>query len=497
MHGNLNAQAVEKSENKSPDVFTVICLKRFSQIRRIVLKCTTSMQIFATFAILACAVSLATATFQPAGVPFKSPVTTASGFTAKVIFSNLTTPRGITFDSEQNLLVVERGFGVTAFSRANIPSAGWERTVVIKNPDFTQGIQVDGQVLYVSTATTVLVYKYDPITKSVSGASSNPYVLIDGVPGDGELTTHTLQLETDPASNRIIGILVASGPLTNIDPTARDPASGRSQIRRFVFPSVALPVFPPPVIPWAKGQVIAYGIRNLGGFAFGTGISVTPARSKSLYVVENGASIDEVKGLTAQFVNDNPSDEIEFVTFSTAADVAPKSYGFPDCTSLWNPTADPVGVPQYVGLPRGAQFSLNLDPTRDDAWCQNAANNHPPSLNFQAHSVPLDIKFYSPQTGAITSFPTSFSGDAFVSFHGSFDRTPPTGYGVVHVPFPLGTANSVAPYSFLVQATELKTCPGSCIRPVGLAFGKDGRLYVSSDSSGELFVIERSLLTPL
>ncbi|EEB88093.1 hypothetical protein MPER_14274, partial [Moniliophthora perniciosa FA553] len=38
------------------------------------------------------------------------------GLTAGVVFSNLTAPRGITFDSEGNLLVVERGFGVTALS---------------------------------------------------------------------------------------------------------------------------------------------------------------------------------------------------------------------------------------------------------------------------------------------------------------------------------------------------------------------------------------------
>jgi hypothetical protein len=55
-------------------------------------------------------------------------------------------------------------------------------------------------------------------------------------------------------------------------------------------------------------------------------------------------------------------------------------------------------------------------------------------------------------------------------------------------------------YQFLIQATNLTTCPGSCIRPVGLAFGKDGRLYVSSDTSGEvssLSVLFLSLLLSL
>ncbi|KAJ7447269.1 hypothetical protein FB451DRAFT_1054541 [Mycena latifolia] len=84
-------------------------------------------------------------TFQADGAPFKSPVTTASGFSARVLFSNLTSPRGIALDGEENILVVERGFGVTAFSPTN---GGWERQVVVSNPNFMQGIQVAGHLLY-------------------------------------------------------------------------------------------------------------------------------------------------------------------------------------------------------------------------------------------------------------------------------------------------------------------------------------------------------------
>ncbi|PPQ80786.1 hypothetical protein CVT26_015201 [Gymnopilus dilepis] len=445
---------------------------------------------------------LGASTFQPLGVPFRSPVSTAPGFSAHIIFSNLTTPRGITFDSKQNLLVVERGFGVTAFSPVSSPSPGWERAVVIQNPNFTQGIQVDGEKLYVSTAGDTFLYQYNAATKSVA-SQTNPITVVTGIPPDGDLTTHTLQLERD-TKGKATALLIATGPLENIDVTARDPSSGRSQIRRFVLPSSqsSLP------LQWSNGQVIAFGIRNPAGFAFAPtlpgGLAPTgPLASRALFVVENGASIDNVTGLTSAFVNDNPADELEFVTYPTKLTgvsgvkiPAPKSYGFPDCTTLWNGSADPVGDPQFVGKPRGYQFSLNLEPSRGDAFCHDTANNQPPSLSFQSHSVPLDIKFYTPSFPPVKApaFPASAINQAFVSFHGSFDRTPPTGYGVVRVPSPFGPqTNKDLGYAFLVQASNLTGCP-SCtsIRPVGLAFGSDGRLYVSSDSSGELFVVERT-----
>jgi hypothetical protein len=48
-------------------------------------------------------------------------------------------------------------------------------------------------------------------------------------------------------------------------------------------------------------------------------------------------------------------------------------------------------------------------------------------------------------------------------------------------------------YTFLVQAADLDTCPGTCIRPVGLVFTTAGdRMVVTSDSSGELFVLASS-----
>lgn len=119
--------------------------------------------------------------FQPLGLPFKFPVTVADGFVAHLAFSNLTTPRGITFDENGSVLVVERGLGVTVFSEAHNRS-GWERGVLISNPNFTQGIQVEGRRLYVSTAGEVLLYEYDATSKTVQG---EPITVVNQIPPDG------------------------------------------------------------------------------------------------------------------------------------------------------------------------------------------------------------------------------------------------------------------------------------------------------------------------
>ena len=46
----------------------------------------------------------------------------------------------------------------------------------------------------------------------------------------------------------------------------------------------------------------------------------------------------------------------------------------------------------------------------------------PPALTVQAHSAPLGLAFY---TG--TRFPSDYQGDAFMTYHGSWNRSTPTG----------------------------------------------------------------------
>ena len=85
-------------------------------------------------------------------------------------------------------------------------------------------------------------------------------------------------------------------------------------------------------------------------------------------------------------------------------------------------------------------------------------------------------------TGA--QFPAAFRGGAFVAFHGSWNRSIPTGYKVVYVHVQDGRPVSVSDFltGFL---PDLHGSPWA--RPVGLLVLRDGSLLVSDDTGGYVF----------
>ena len=76
------------------------------------------------------------------------------------------------------------------------------------------------------------------------------------------------------------------------------------------------------------------------------------------------------------------------------------------------------------------------------------------------------------------------------------NREEPIGYKLSLVQFdgkgsPVELANSTTAATDIVSNPDLSACPDSCFRPVGLAWDSEGRLYMSSDSTGEIFVVTR------
>src|SRR5258708_39982262 len=74
--------------------------------------------------------------------------------------------------------------------------------------------------------------------------------------------------------------------------------------------------------------------------------------------------------------------------------------------------------------------------------------------------------------------PPNFRGGAFVSEHGSWDRTPLNGYKVVFVPFSGGKPSDLAQD---VVTGFLDANDHARGRPVGLAIDRTGRLLIADD----------------
>ncbi len=102
-----------------------------------------------------------------------------------------------------------------------------------------------------------------------------------------------------------------------------------------------------------------------------------------------------------------------------------------------------------------------------------------PQVKMQAHSAPLGLAFYNG-----SQFPSAYRG-VFIAFHGSWNRSVPTGYKVVFVPL-----NEHGEVSGLVQdfATGwLVNKDNVHGRPVGVTVAPDGSLYISDDGAGMIY----------
>jgi len=105
-----------------------------------------------------------------------------------------------------------------------------------------------------------------------------------------------------------------------------------------------------------------------------------------------------------------------------------------------------------------------------------------PVVEMQAHSAPLGIAFYTGQ-----AFPQEYRGDLFIAFHGSWNRSVPTGYKVVRLDMggiePAGRVEDFV-WGWLEPSWVVTG------RPVGLAVGPDGGLYISDDFNGRVFRVD-------
>lgn len=115
-----------------------------------------------------------------------------------------------------------------------------------------------------------------------------------------------------------------------------------------------------------------------------------------------------------------------------------------------------------------------------------AAAFNKPAMAFPGHWAPMDLLFYQGN-----QFPERYKNGAFVAFHGSTDRSPypQAGYIVCFVPFEKGMATDkweVFADGFTGVDTVVNTSD-AVYRPMGLATGPDGSLYICESNKGRIW----------
>ena len=117
---------------------------------------------------------------------------------------------------------------------------------------------------------------------------------------------------------------------------------------------------------------------------------------------------------------------------------------------------------------------------------KEALGDKDPIFGLPAHWAPNDLLFY---TG--DQFPERYKNGAFIAFHGSTNRTPypQAGYIVGFIPFkdgvPAGTLEIFA--DGFAGVDVIKEMKDAKYRPMGLAQGPDGSLYISESKKGKIW----------
>ncbi|KAL8801406.1 MAG: hypothetical protein Q9182_004470 [Xanthomendoza sp. 2 TL-2023] len=404
----------------------------------------------------------------------------APGYAAQLIATNLTKPRGLSFDKNGHLLVVEQGVGITSLliNEQDGDCVTVSNNVeLIKNANLTHGITLstDAKTLYASSSKAVFSWPYDASKSVASGTGSD---IIDVAFGsDGDHITRTLLF----AKKQKDTLIVSRGSDSNVDFASLDLTTGHCVIKSF-------PVQNSKTAPQnfnTTGKLLGWGLRN------SVGVAEHP-KTGGIFSVDMGMDFATRNG--KDIYQNNPGDELNYHGIIGKANDLNQglNHGYPYCHAAW----DVQAIPNRGDLTVGNQFlvgdvnnTFTPNDTINDAVC--AKQRIAPIITLPPHNAPIDLAF------------SADGNEAYISFHGSWNRKESTGYKISKIDFangfPKAPSNSKTAVIDIMSNVDVSKCGqlrpymwnNDCFRPTGLAFDKKGRLYMSSDQTGEIWVITK------
>ncbi|KAH8686163.1 soluble quino protein glucose/sorbosone dehydrogenase [Tricladium varicosporioides] len=393
-----------------------------------------------------------------ASISPKANPTMMSGYTAKVVANGLKTPREIIFDPKGNLLVIEQGGGgiklITLTDNGGTDVCQASAKTLVADRALNHGLEItpDGKWLFASSVASVFAWPYD----AAAGTVGTKKTVVTGMSISGPYhLTRTLRI---PPMNPDV-ILVQRGSDGNIDSAQTATSGGRSQTRIFNIESILATG-----VDFQSGKLLGWGLRNSVGWG-------QDPTTGAIWSVENSA--DDIKKGGKDVHTNNPAEELNYhgLLNDTSSAEFGSNYGYPSCFSVWETSSLGSKVGQQVSIDASVGASTDADCAKKTA----------PRLVFPAHTAPLDIKFKKDGSAA------------FVTFHGSWDRSPPDGYRLSKIEFkngmPVQPSTSTSAAINIMQNGAMGSCPNSCFRPTGLAWDSKDRLFMSSDTTNEIFII--------
>ena len=210
---------------------------------------------------------------------------------------------------------------------------------------------------------------------------------------------------------------------------------------------------------YGDGERYATGLRNVVGLDWNK-------KAGDLFVMMHGR--DQLHSLYPDLYTEEQSSELPAETFYELkkGDNAGWPYQYYDPAQKKY-----IQAPEYGGDGKKSGDETVVDPV----------------MAFPAHMAPDGLLFY---TGDM--FPKKYQNGAFITFHGSWNRNgEQKGFMVAFVPFENGKPSGdweVFADGFK-GADTVQSAGDAKHRPVGLAQGPDGSLYISDDQGGSIYRI--------
>lgn len=386
-------------------------------------------------------------------------ITIPDGFQATVFADNIGRARHIVVRDNGDVFValreaLEEGQGIIALRDRD--GDGFADITQSFGQGAGTGMGIHEDALWFANATEVYRYQFED---GVLVSSAEGELMISGFP---EQRAHASKTFTfDDAGNIYVNVGAPSNACQTEARSAgslgQDPCPQRdlqASIWRFAAST-------PGQTQAEHGHQFAKGIRNAMALDWNQD-------SNRLYFLMHGR--DQLSGLWGDHYDDAQSAELPSEEFHVASDGS--DYGWP-YTYYDHIKGARMAAPEYGG---------------DGQTVAEPGKYAEPIATFPGHWAPNDLIFYR---GA--SFPAMFDGGAFIAFHGSWNRAPlpQGGYKVLFQPFIAGLPDG-DPVIFAdgFKGTDELLDPREAVfRPVGLAEGPDGEIYIADSMKGRIWRI--------